>query len=271
MKNEKAFTLIELLVVIAIIAILAAMLLPALSRARERARGASCINSLRQIGLAEQMYASDHNGTVAYIIDYVGWGGARNWGIYFDYLPHPPSNIYVCPSEAPHTDPTEAEWYPDDAWSTSIPNVAQVAAGYGLWYLGSSADRWNAARYENFPYWEGGRVGPRIGYTTLWDIRNPQNYPRSFDSLVVNRDTGDLWPWDIQQWTNPDVNNENRGFHLRHTGRGNIQFADGHVEAADGYRMADAVNHMFDSSATINISVFDGSYVRRQFNIEGNL
>jgi len=58
MKNRKNFTLIELLVVIAIIAILAAMLLPALSAARERARNASCMNRLKQIGLAEMNYST---------------------------------------------------------------------------------------------------------------------------------------------------------------------------------------------------------------------
>jgi len=93
-----AFTLIELLVVIAIIAVLAALLLPALTRAKEGGRAASCKNNLRQLSLGAATYALDNKGRLPYFLDWLATKpGDLSSGQLYPYLKA--RQVYLCPTD----------------------------------------------------------------------------------------------------------------------------------------------------------------------------
>ena len=97
MKSFRKFTLIELLVVIAIIAILAAILMPALSQARERGRMSTCINNMKNIGLAFGHYSDDFDGFVVPSQSLFNGNGVYNWPTMLVYKKYLSSQNYSTP------------------------------------------------------------------------------------------------------------------------------------------------------------------------------
>ena len=191
MKTKHGFTLIELLVVIAIIAILAAMLLPALSAARERARTASCTANFKQAGLAVTMYTNDNHD---YLLPARGGAWVANgWFFYAlqDYVAAEDGqtvrtkSVFQCPSKERI----------DDTWES-------YGCGYNSDYFGYE--------YPRFTTWGAGNCLANLE-------KNDTIY------LGDNRDTGTdygcLWP----------ASKTKTKIAARHAGGGNYWYLDGHV------------------------------------------
>ena len=216
---KKQFTLIELLVVIAIIAILAAMLLPALSAARERARSANCISNLKQCALAMYMYGDANRDWYAF--------GQRNAYYYTahtlmadGYVPgvkngsdyRVKGTCFSCPSLESTADVT-GETYGVRCWRTPYT------------YTGATCKKY----YETFGVfgtagWA--RDGSWSWMVPLAGIKNPTDFSFFVDSVS----NAGVPCYIVGRPNNPG---DTFGPHLRHGKRANVCFADGSARAAN--------------------------------------